>query len=105
MDARGILLFHADRGAAAPDIACDGVDVLDVEHRNGFFPDGSCRLFHVELLRYGYDEHEIVLAGALCDQGFVDFFVRQAEHVRDLNGIYELVTLVGVCLVWYFFRI
>ena len=70
------MLFHADRGAAATDVAGERQEILDRNHFTAFVAGDFGGLFQIDLVGTGDDADEIAAPVAVQDKRF--------EYLRDI---------------------
>ena len=70
------MLFHADRGAAATDVAGERQEFLDRDHFTTFVAGDFGGLFKIDLVGTGDDTYEI--------PAFVTVQNKRLEYLRDI---------------------
>ena len=70
------MLFHADGGAAATDVAGEGEEFFDRDHFTAFFAGDFGGLFQIDLVGAGNDTDEVAAFVAVED--------KRLEYLRDI---------------------
>ena len=97
------LLFHADGGAAAPDIAGELVDVRHMDHLHRLFPDTAGSRFEIQFGCHRDHEYIVFPAVSHCHQGLVDLFHRQTGLLGDSHAVHSsAVIFIGMDRVGQF---
>ena len=91
--------LHADGGASSMNISRQRQKLLGLDHFDGFFTDGCCRLFQMQFFRGGDHENVIFSRFSDGDQGFEYVRGVLSERRGEIDGGYCARRQIAVAFI------